>query len=37
MALFVCEGYTADSLHSAWEENGICWGGDLMSDVRRLM
>ena len=24
-------------MHSSWEEDEVCRGGDLMSDVRRLM
>ena len=29
-ALFVCEGYTDDTLYGAGEEDGVCGGGDMI-------
>ena len=31
-ALFVCEGYTDDTLYGAGEEDGVCGGGDMIID-----
>lgn len=37
MALFVCEGYTDDSLHCVWKEDGICGGyNDSQSSLAQM-
>ena len=30
IALFLRQGHSDDSLHRAWEEDGVCGGGDMM-------
>lgn len=36
-ALFFHQGYTDDTVYCAGEKYEVCWGDDLMFDVRRLM
>ena len=35
-ALFFHQGYTDDTVYCAGEEDEVCGGGNLMSDVRRF-